>query len=87
MTYDLRCGTEAGEIAHRRRGEKPCASCRAEKNRKRAERRVRKGVWGEHWYTPHCPSCGRFCNPDEPCRGCGYQPKEYFNAGVAQLSI
>jgi hypothetical protein len=36
------CGTEANAAAHRRRGEPPCAKCRAAETRAHMERRQAK---------------------------------------------
>ena len=36
------CGTEAQAAAHRRRGEKPCAACKAAESRARTERKRRQ---------------------------------------------
>lgn len=77
-TFDVRCGTEAGYVAHRRRDESPCTRCRAAAGRARTERRYRdEGVpapKGDR--MRHCLRCGGYltwrgvchnsrCDPDQ----------------------
>jgi hypothetical protein len=60
-TWDVRCGTEAGYKAHRRRNEDSCSFCLVAQNKATNDRRKRRkgGISLPH-HDEHCPGCGYF---------------------------
>ena len=58
MTWDPRCGSEAGEKAHRYRKEPVCNECRRAAAHARKARKLRTQGPPRPHHNEHCPGCG-----------------------------